>query len=137
VQFTIEPDGYIQPVEFPLSTPVHALKAAIAADMGIEPTHLVIRFFGRVAHADLTLEDCGLQEGKHIVEGNVVIDPTQTGGDYRMPAVLVVSVVNGEAENENEPGCCFPSRAPTLLGLGLLCVSHSALQMIPAMWSER
>lgn len=97
VQFTIEPDGYIQPVEFPLSTQIRALKAAIAADMGIEPTHLVIRFFGRVAHAELTLADCGLREGKHIIEGNVVIDPTQTGGDYRMPSVLVVSVANGES----------------------------------------
>jgi hypothetical protein len=64
--------------------------------MGIPATHLVLRFHGRVARSTDTLEECGLRPSRRIVEGNVVVDPTQTGGEYRMPSVLVVSIVNGE-----------------------------------------
>ncbi|KAA0160781.1 hypothetical protein FNF27_08221 [Cafeteria roenbergensis] len=96
IQFTIEPDGFIQPVEFPIETRVGALKEAIAEDMQIPAQHLVLRFLGRVAASHSTLQDCGLRNSRRIVEGNVVIDPTQTGDEYRMPRVLVVSVVNDD-----------------------------------------
>ena len=53
LRFTIEPDGFIDPVEFPLDLSVRRLRDAIAADLnGIPPTHLVIRFKGIFAHPD-------------------------------------------------------------------------------------
>ena len=72
--------------------------------MGIPATHLVLRFYGRVARSSDTLEECGLRPSRRIVEGNVVVDPTQTGGEYRMPSVLVVSIVNGESAADGPRG---------------------------------
>ena len=78
--------------------------------MQIPAQHLVLRFLGRVAASHSTLQDCGLRNSRRIVEGNVVIDPTQTGDEYRMPRVLVVSVVNGETTASPAPCTIAPPR---------------------------
>ena len=98
------------------------IKKTLHADLRLVEEFLVLRVGGVVGNNGDSLMDLGFEPGQMDAYIDVSVDPTQTGGDYRMPDNIYVEVFDGEPtwcahaasvpSRAHVPGCPAPAPRP-------------------------
>ena len=97
-------------IAFPAHATVEQIKKTLHADLRLVEEFLVLRVGGVVGNNGDSLMDLGFEPGQMDAYIDVSVDPTQTGGDYRMPDNIYVEVFDGEP-TLCAHAACVPSRA--------------------------
>lgn len=99
VTFNVTSGGYTHVIAFPAHATIGQIKKTLHADLRLVEEFLVLRRSGVVVRNSDTLTDLGFAPGQLDAVIDVSVDPTQTGGEYRMPDSIFVEVFD-EARGE-------------------------------------